>query len=123
VTVVGRLASFGTAALRDGWVSHLKVRQVYGLTDYPFHTPDHHLVGHARGIETRLAGHGSARLASGATGHTPFPILRIHVIGKDGSSLDSPIHDMVQSTRRIQARPTWHGKTATSLTACCLGMS
>jgi len=31
------------------------------------------------------------------------PILPIHVISKDGSSLDSPHHDMVQRTRRIQA--------------------
>ena len=31
------------------------------------------------------------------------PILPIHVISKDGSSLDSPHHDMVQGTRRIQA--------------------
>ena len=47
------------------------------------------------------------------------PILPIHVISKDGSSLDSPHHDMVQGTRRIQARPTRHGKTVAPLTVCC----
>ncbi len=31
------------------------------------------------------------------------PILPIPVIRKDGSALDSPHHDMVQGTRRIQA--------------------
>jgi hypothetical protein len=31
--------------------------------DAPFDAPDHHLVEHAGGIETRLAGHGKYRLA------------------------------------------------------------
>ena len=51
------------------------------------------------------------------------PILPIHVISKDGSSLDSPNHYMVQGTRRIQTRPTRHGTNVASLTARCQDVS
>jgi len=72
----------------------------------PFHAPDPHLVEHAGGIETGLAGHGKARLAERVTGYTVIFLFNLGMYDVvEFTAVIDPAHGAILAVGAIEEKP------------------